>query len=308
MLPQQRMERFAEMLAPGGFFDIANAPATPPPTESLAAFHEVMGDLLRDGPAMRLVLHPWFRRWTVVFYGRNKHSGHCGWYPAMIFCKPPVAGVCPTDLRDASHYDVCCGVIGEYKQPDHRDFRDLREWADRQRWGSTKERAEKLQAEQIAFEEAKGKAVDTYASGVINYYKSAMERDVNQWHGSMQGLPFVPVTSKEAVEKEFPSHLLLPIYSEQGELLYHRKVRLSSLERRSEERRAILIRLQTAASAMDRVSYKAILREYQGLTGHEPGAQIDDIDSGNWREQVTNAPERPGLCYVGAAGLVLGER
>jgi hypothetical protein len=196
--------KFSEVMSqPVHSLDICPAD-TPPPT-SQAAFDDVFADLIKSHGAV-LKLHPTLRRWTVFL---RQADGE--YAPTIVICEQwknddPL----PKDLEnslDPRLHIIVKGCVGEYKVPTRQDFEHLRyTMADVQYLGGHRKAAARHRDADLARQRSKARDRNRWIRGFVNYYAQQITQEVNRRDGAMQGLPFLPQTSTEFLEKEFPAY------------------------------------------------------------------------------------------------------
>jgi hypothetical protein len=121
-----RKQRNPAMFRPQGAIATHEIPADQPPADVLAAFNDTFGNDAKTG-AVRLILHPFFRRWTMVqkWRLRDKHTNEVVgeyWRPCWMAMKPAEARKIPIDYLGDPEKEHLAGVAGEYREPNKLDF------------------------------------------------------------------------------------------------------------------------------------------------------------------------------------------
>lgn len=216
MLPERKRDKFPELF--GAFDPDELTSREEPPIGVREEAEELFGhwltwehfgarvppDPTRTG-WLKFRLHPWTKRWTMFQWGPKNDKGDMGWWPTMVFQGPPKDGELPVDLAHMNHdgrYDNLKGKAGEYKIPRKEDFVQFAMMSDRSR----NDTAWKQNSHDISDQDKKMAEADDqlaqYELDLCEYYADADCQRANRFFGGMQGLPFVPVTSLDALDKE----------------------------------------------------------------------------------------------------------
>ena len=198
---EARCQRYLEMTFDGGYFDPDLCERQPFPPESQTAMDDELGIDFINRLGLKVVFHFWFKRWVVIQEATDG-KGFRGWRVVYLCCGPKRPGYIPPDLDDDAHFDVLVGAIGDYKVPDRRDFRMLKEMIDPAVRGTAEEYARREVKKSLDKSARQRRDMDNYGEQWMDEYGMKVQREANQKRGSMQGYHKIPQKSHEEVRRE----------------------------------------------------------------------------------------------------------
>lgn len=121
-----RKERNPWMFRPHGALATHELPTTEPPVDVKAAFEQTFGNDAKTG-AVRLVLHPFFNRWTVVQKWRLRDTKSQmvvdeHWRIVWMAAFPAIEGELAVDYRGVPEKEHLKGQVGAFRMPNRLDF------------------------------------------------------------------------------------------------------------------------------------------------------------------------------------------
>ena len=130
--PDRTMQRIIRkarnpwLFRPDGALRADEMPSEKPPVDIQAQFEEVFGRDAKSG-TVQIILHPFFKRWTIVqkYRLKNRESGlYVGhfWRVVWMAMDPAKDRVLPRDYQGNDEMEHLAGVIGEYRLPNKLDF------------------------------------------------------------------------------------------------------------------------------------------------------------------------------------------
>lgn len=212
MLPARKRAEFPELFRTIDPDNLAQVTSLPPGMRE--EVEDIFGDWIRwerDGAVdppdptqagwLKLRIHPWHKRWTMFQWGPKNRYGEMGWWPTMVFMEEPITGVIPIDLDDPK-FDNLKGKMGAFKVPTKADFEDFYKISNRSLFETSWQNLQAVE-DPIDKEAAdKERVMREYEHDLTSYYSDIDCMRANRFFGGMQGLPFVPQTSLDELERE----------------------------------------------------------------------------------------------------------
>lgn len=125
------------------------------------------------------------------------------WRPVYIAAQPAIDGVLPEDLNHSDgRFDDLRGKLGEFYVPTKEDFVDFLNLASHEVNETAAKEVRKHTDKMDKEQREKERIQEDYTRAFNDYYAALACRDINRKFGTMQGLPFLPQTSLETIDKE----------------------------------------------------------------------------------------------------------
>lgn len=283
-----------------------------PPADCLAHFKEIFGDFANPklfDPTrvgwVKLKMHPHFRRWTIFEWAVDPRIMKYSWRPLYIACHEVEPGELPPDLKTTDgRYDNLKGSVGAYKVPTREDFWMVRYIGDRS-LNTAESTCFKVMEDDDRAEKERERIRADKMRDRLDYLFNLYARDVNREDGSMQGFHVIPQESLDEVRKR--SHVLIPVYGKDGEVLYHKQFPRIVYERYQEELRELQERRELESKVLAKPGTKSH-KEMKQLSIEKLRQMVNqpfsEEDPNEQSKTIESATDKVGLFIQKAAKRV----